>query len=237
MELTPTQKETILKLKSIFKYENSHISENDFIIKIEDDKRFISLTLEIQNDYYNRLFALIGKRGKILHLHCNGLEYEGKDIDTYMYRLRYTDYNPCKIKIKSKPIPSYYGIQMYKMDYPKDSGLKSIGINNNKTTKKFFDKYYPDYGGISVDYIHMPDGGDGVLDIPLPDKTERIHFGYYPTYYGEGEIYTTKVSIDNNYSDDGGYPMNYEEKIKTRLTNRQVVAKVFKIWLKHNNFL
>lgn len=236
MELTKSQQQKINEIKIVFEIEND-LNSDDYTIKIKTDKHSTYLTLEDPNFFYHRLYAIIGKRGKIKALLVNGMDYENY-ADSFISRNLSKAQEKGKYirpKIKSKKPITYSGIEFYKTDQP-PNGMSAISVSRNKTTEKFFKKYLPNTWGNIFLYAYMPNGGDGVFDIYLDNLGEdRIYFNYEP--YNNISIYYVTRNPDLDGYHERTYDIDYEEDISIKLSNRQILGKIFKAYLKHNNLL
>ncbi len=221
MNITPSQQEKIEQVKTAFKYR--HGLKN---FKIEDDTSIISVSGEGET-YNTFLHALIGKHGGIRYLREGNTELRGRKAESRLfYTLREMASKGQYIfpVHKPKPEPSIYGIQFYSAgDRKNHGGLYSIGIHRNATTNKYFDWAFPkdNMCGVLFEYSYMSNGGDGIIRIDLPTgERERVTFGYEPRHY----LYVRSG-------------VGYEENLTGRLSNRQIIAKVFKAWLKSRNLI
>lgn len=220
-KLTPSQKESIERVKAAYAYEQHDNIKN---LKVEAHEYFASVSADGMT-FLDHLHALIGKRGAITYYRDGGMEFKGQSAEYHVKRILRDMASKGLYKYperKSKPDPVLYGIEFYTVDQPKSGGLHSIGIHRNKTTEKYFKWAFPkeNISGTIFDYSYMMHGGDGILKVDTPTgELEWISFRYEPR---------DVLSV---------YGFNYEEQIKTRLNNRQIIAKVFKAWLKSRDLL
>lgn len=221
MNLTPSQQETIEKIKTAFRYK---YGLKDF--KITDSEYFLSVTGE--GDFFTNYFhALVGKRGGIVLYREGHIEWKGKKAEDHIYYILKEMAEKGLYQFparKPKPEPSVYGIQFYSAgDWKTHGGFYSIGIHRNAITEKYFKWAFPhdDMWGVLFEYSYMSNGGDGLILIDLPTgERERVSFGYEPRHY----LYVRSG-------------VGYEETLTGRLSNRQIIAKIFKAWLKSRGLL
>lgn len=220
MNITPSQKEVIEKVKTAFRYKYGLKEFN-----INDQKYFLSVT-GTGDFFMNHFQAIIGKRGGISLYREGNIEWKGKraefHIDNILEEMASKGlYQYPERKHTSEP--TIYGIQFYSTgERKRHGGFYSIGIHRNTITEKYFKWAFPDEDmwGTIFEYSYMSNGGDGLILIDVPTgERERVSFSYEPYQ----AIYVRGT--------------DYEEEIKGHLTNRQIIAKVFKTWLKNKGLL
>lgn len=221
MNITPTQQEVIEKIKTAFRYKHGL---KDF--KIENQTHFLSVS-GTGDFFMNYFHAIIGKRGGISTYREGNVEWNGKKADNHIHYILKEMASKGLYQFpvrKPKPDPLIYGIQFYSTGERKPhNGLYSIGIHRNTTTEKYFKWAFPteNVGGVLFEYSYMPNGGDGLIMIDLPTgEREWVSFGYEPRKY----LYVRSG-------------IKHEEVLTGRLSNRQIIAKVFKVWLKSRGLL
>ena len=221
MNITPSQQETIEKIKTAFRYKHG-LKE----FEREDHTDFLSVS-GTGDFFMDHFHALIGKHGGINIYREGNVKWNGKKADNHIYYILKEMASKGLYTFpvhKPKPEPSIYGIQFYSTgDRKTHGGYYSIGIHRNPTTEKYFKWAFPNevMWGVLFEYFYMSNGGDGVILIDLPTgQREQVLFGYEPYRY----LYVRSR-------------VNHEEQLKSRLSNRQIIAKVFKAWLKSRGLL
>lgn len=221
MNITPSQQEVIEKIKTAFRYKQGLKEFN-----IEDHTDFLSVT-GTGDFFMNHFQAIIGKHGGISTYREGETVWKGEKADSHIYYIlkEMAEKGLYTFPVhKPKPEPSIYGIQFYSAgDRKTHGGFYSIGIHRNATTEKYFKWAFPTYDmwGVLFEYSYMSNGGDGLILIDLPTgQRERVSFGYEPRHY----LYVRSG-------------VGYEETLTNRLSNRQIIAKVFKAWLKSRGLL
>ena len=246
-KLTASQEEKIEEIKAVFGYEHKGLKS----FKIGEDTEYFASVNGEGNDNY-RFFAMIGAKGVLRHLTINypvlGSHEYKKDAAELHIRSTLGDMEKKGLwkypKRKEKPESSVYGIQFYNVG-KSNKGWTPIGVHRNETTEKYFKWAFPkeEMWGAIFEYAYMPNGGDGLLlvDIPegegkpdgygTPDNRERIGFSYEP----RDVLSVHHTNYEEDLSTGGRTKFNIEWG--RSLTNRQIIAKVFKAWLKSKDLL
>ena len=221
MNITPSQQEVIEKIKTTFRYKHG-LKE----FEIKDYTNFLSVS-GTGDFFINHFHALVGKHGGINLYREGNVEWKGKKADNHIHYILKEMASKGLYQFparKPKPDPSIYGIQFYTTGERKPhDGFYSIGIHRNPTTEKYFKWAFPTENqcGVLFEYSYMSNGGDGLIKIDLPTgEREWVSFGYEPR--------------NHLYIRSG---VNHEEQLNIRLSNRQIIAKVFKAWLKSRGLL
>jgi len=219
---TPSQTEAIEKIKTSFRYKYGLKG-----FKFESFEGFDFISISGDGDgYHNHFQAIIGSHGAISLYREGNVEWKGKKAESHIYYIlkEMAEKGLYQFpKRASKPDPTVYGIQFYSSgDRKSHRGFYSIGIHRNAQTEKYFKWSFPndDMWGVLFEYSYISNGGDGLMLIDLPSgERERVSFSYEPHQY----LYVRGT--------------DFEERIPGNLSNRQIIAKVFKAWLKSRNLI